>query len=286
MRRPVVLITGCSGGIGRASAIRLARAGCDVVATARRVNALGDLGATLVLPLDVTDRASIDAAVDTTLERFGRIDALVNCAGIAVRGAVEELDPDDVARVFDVNVLGMMRLVSAIAPVMRRQGSGRIVTIGSIAGVLTAPANGAYSASKHAVEALNDALSAELWPFGVRVVLVEPGPIGTGFIGTALRRSAPVLERADSPYAPLYARFTRVMERGRSYEQQPEVVARTVVRALRARRPHPRYWVAIPPPMRVAAALPDALKATAIRRFYGARAAPMHPAAGASRRAT
>jgi NAD(P)-dependent dehydrogenase (short-subunit alcohol dehydrogenase family) len=150
-----VVITGCRGGIGRACATLLIGSGYDVVATAREPDGLAAIGPVLAARPDVTDQASIETAIDAVLERFGRIDAVVNCAGYAIRGAVEELEPEAVARMFDVNVNGMIRLVAGV-PVMRRQRAGRIITIGSIGGSLTAPGNGAYAASKHALEALTD----------------------------------------------------------------------------------------------------------------------------------
>ncbi len=179
MNPEVVLITGCSSGIGRATATTLAAAGYEVVATARRSEDLQGIGAAMALPLDVTDEASIEAAVGAVLERYGRIDVLVNNAGYALRGAIEEVDVEAVRRMFDVNVNGVIRMVQAVVPSMRSRGSGRIVTIGSESGKLSAPVNGTYSATKHALEAVNDALRWELGPFGIAVVLIEPGNIGT-----------------------------------------------------------------------------------------------------------
>jgi NAD(P)-dependent dehydrogenase (short-subunit alcohol dehydrogenase family) len=175
------------------------RAGYAVVATARRPEAIAGLGVALALPLDVTDDASITSAVNETPERFGRIDGLVNNAGFAVRGAVEEVGLDGVQAMFGVNVLGVIRMVHAVAPVMRRQSAGRMVTIGSIGGLLANPANGTSAATKHAVEALSDAMRVELGMLGIDVVLVEPGNIRTSFGETADRASASILDRPDSP---------------------------------------------------------------------------------------
>jgi NADP-dependent 3-hydroxy acid dehydrogenase YdfG len=268
-RSGVALITGCSTGIGRATATALAAAGCQVVATARHPETLDGLGAAMALPLDVTDETSIEAAVGAALERYGRIDVLVNNAGYAIRGAVEELDVDAVARMFDVNVLGMIRMVRAVAPVMRAQGSGRIVNVGSLAGKLGGPTNGAYAATKHAVEPLSDAMRWELAPFGLRVILVEPGAIRTRFEETVARGSGAVLERGDSPYAPLYARVAAANARIRATEPGPEAVARVILGALRARRPHARYPAAVPFAARLAMALPDPGKDLVVRRLYG-----------------
>jgi len=206
VRHRVVLITGCSTGIGRAAAVALVTAGYRVVATARDPETLAGLGAALTWRLDVTNEASIGTAVDAMLERFGRIDALVNNAGYAMRGAVEEVDVTSVARMLDTNVLGMIRMVQAVAPVMRRQRAGRIVNVGSLAGKLGGPGNGTYAASKHAVEALNDAMRWELAPFGIQVILVRPGAIASAFEQRVEQESGALLRPADSPYAPLYAR--------------------------------------------------------------------------------
>jgi NADP-dependent 3-hydroxy acid dehydrogenase YdfG len=277
MDRQVVLITGCSTGIGRATATLLAAAGFRVVATARRQDALEGIGAAMTQPLDVTDNASIASAVGATLERYGRIDVLINNAGYAIRGAVEEVDITGVQRMFDVNVNGIIRMVRAVAPSMRLQGSGRILNIGSIGGKLAGPANGTYAASKHAVEALSDAMRWELAPFGIDVVLIEPGEIKTNFLETALRGSRSLLDRRDSPYAALYARLAAVTSAQRVHESGPEAVASTVLAALRARRPHARYEVAVSLATRIAAALPDGAKDLLMRSLYGIRSVPKGP---------
>ncbi|MBK8459377.1 MAG: SDR family NAD(P)-dependent oxidoreductase [Micropruina sp.] len=151
---PVVLVTGCSSGIGRTTAKTLAHAGYAVVATARNLDDLADLDAGLKLPLDVTRQASVDAALVALMERYGRIDALINNAGYAVLGAIEEVPDDAVRHLYDVNVFGVLRMIRAVAPVMRAQRSGRIVLLSSVAGKLPTPANGVYASSKAAIEAL------------------------------------------------------------------------------------------------------------------------------------
>jgi NADP-dependent 3-hydroxy acid dehydrogenase YdfG len=275
----VVLITGCSTGIGRATAATLAAAGYRVVATARQPETLAGLGAAMTLRLDVGDERSIDAVVRAVLEQYGRIDALVNNAGYAVRGAVEEVEIDAVARMFDTNVLGIIRLVHRIAPAMRMQGSGRIVNVGSLAGKFSGPANGAYAATKHAVEALSDAMRWELAPFGIPVILIEPGAIRTSFEETVARGSRAWLERRDSPYAPLYARVAAVNKNNRASEPGPEAVAQVILTALRARRPHARYPAAIPFLARIVTALPDRGKDLVVRRLYGLGSLPPPQAA-------
>lgn len=268
MEPEVVLVTGCSTGIGRAIATTLTKAGYAVVATARRPETLDGINAAMTLELDVTDQASIEAAVRAILDRFGRIDVLVNNAGYAIRGAVEEVDVAAVTDMFNVNVNGVIRMVQAVAPGMRAHGSGRILTIGSDSGKLSSPANGTYSATKHALEALSDSLRWELGPFGIEVVLIEPGNIGTPFNGTALRGSGHLLDRRDSPYAALYTRFKAVTADSRAHEPGPDVVARVVLAALRARRPRARYYPAVPIATRIVLALPDQVGDLVMRRLF------------------
>jgi NADP-dependent 3-hydroxy acid dehydrogenase YdfG/pimeloyl-ACP methyl ester carboxylesterase/glyoxylase-like metal-dependent hydrolase (beta-lactamase superfamily II) len=264
----VALITGCSTGIGRATAKRLALAGYRVVATARHRETLDGLDVAMALKLDVTDAASIGAAVDAVLQRYGRIDVLVNNAGYALRGAVEDVDVAAVRSMVDVNVLGIVRMVQAVVPAMRRQGSGRIVNVGSLAGKLGGPANGTYAATKHAIEALSDALRWELAPFGIQVILVQPGAIRSAFEQTVTRESGAWLARPESPYAPLYARVAAANAEIRAAESGPEVVARVILAAARAERPHARYPAAIPFLARLAMALPDHAKDLVVRRMY------------------
>ncbi|HEU5315804.1 MAG TPA: SDR family oxidoreductase, partial [Chloroflexota bacterium] len=263
-----VLITGCSTGIGRATSETLVAAGYTVVATARRPETLDGIGAAMALALDVTDEESISAAVGQVLRRHGRIDALVNNAGYAIFGALEEIDAGAVGAMLDANVVGIVRMVRAVAPGMRARGTGRVVNVGSLAGKLAGPANGAYAASKHAVEALSDVLRWELGAFGIKVILVEPGSIGSHFYETALRGSRGVLGRAESPYAPLYASVADANAQIRATEPGPEAVARVILAALRAERPRARYAAAIPFAARVAMALPDAAKDLVVRRLY------------------
>jgi NAD(P)-dependent dehydrogenase (short-subunit alcohol dehydrogenase family) len=244
-----VLITGCSSGTGRATAERLAASGRPVYATARRTDAIADLtdrGCT-ILPLDVCDDDSMIAAVERVEADHGAVGALVNNAGYGEYGAVEEIPPERVRRQLETNVIGPMRLTQLALPKMRAGGNGRIVNIGSMGGRFTFPGGAWYHASKHALEALSDALRYELAPFGVRVVLIEPGIIGTGFgdVATdALRGSA-----ASGPYGPLHAAVDAKMHAvyhgsvRTSGGGPPERVAKIVERALTVRRPKARYRV-------------------------------------------
>ncbi len=244
-----VLITGCSSGIGEATAARLVRSGWEVYATARRpetLSALADAGCT-TLALDVTDEDSMSTAVTAVLDGSGRIDALVNNAGYSQSGALESVDVDDVRRQFETNVFGLLRLTQLVLPSMRKQRSGRIVNIGSMGGKLTFPGGGAYHASKYAVEALSDALRFEVAGFGIQVVLVEPGLITTNFDATVAAGMAEYVG-GEGPYAA----FNEAVMKSTSeaydgpmakFGGPPEVVAKTIEKALTKTNPRARYLV-------------------------------------------
>src|SRR3954471_22303198 len=187
MSSRAVLITGCSSGIGAATAAHLAEKGWTVYATARRVETLVDLEAKgcKTLALDVTDAASRQAAVDAVEAAEGAVGVLINNAGYSQSGAVESVPDERVRAQFDTNVFGLLAMCRAVLPKMREQGWGKIVNVSSMGGRLTFPGGGIYHASKHAVEALSDALRFEVKPFGVDVVIIEPGLITTNFAEAA-----------------------------------------------------------------------------------------------------
>ena len=244
-----VIVTGCSSGIGRATAKRLAQAGWTVYATARRTASIADLEADgcKTLALDVTDEASMEAAVGAVEKAEGGVDALVNNAGIQEIGAIETVPMDRVRALFETNVFGAARLTQLVLPGMRSRGSGRIVTIGSMNGRFTWPGTGYYCATKHALEAISDALRHEVRPFGIDAVLIEPGFVKTPLGETAAHRRT---EADDGPYASYNAAVADVAS---SYTTgalgtlacTPEAVAKTVEKALAADgRPRARYRVA------------------------------------------
>jgi len=189
-----VLITGCSTGIGRASAAHLAEHGHEVIATARKVNALEGLDVARRDALDVED----DASVARVREEVGPVDALVSNAGIAVRGPVEAVPVGEARRVFEVNVLGALRVAQAFVPGMRERGSGTVVFLSSVSGRVATPLTGVYAASKFALEALAEALRLEAGHFGVRVALLEPGLVDTGAF-----EAWPAFMSDDGAYGPL-----------------------------------------------------------------------------------
>jgi NAD(P)-dependent dehydrogenase (short-subunit alcohol dehydrogenase family) len=247
---PSVLITGCSSGIGAATALRLLRGGWTVYATARRVDTIAALAAegAQTLRLDVTDEDSMRAAVAAIERRHGSVGALVNNAGYGQSGAIEQVSLDAVRRQFDTNLFGVIRLTQLVLPGMRRVGDGRIVNIGSMGGRLTFPGGGVYHATKHALEAVTDALRFEVRGFGIRVILIQPGLTRTGFSDVALAS----LDAQTASAGP-YTHFAREVGRitSESYEKgpvarlagSPDDVARVIERALGASKPRARYPV-------------------------------------------
>jgi len=242
--KETVLVTGASAGIGYATAELLLAEGYNVYAAARRTERMDPLEAkgARVLHLDVTSEASIKAAVDTIMTREGRLDILVNNAGYGAHGAVEDVPISEARRQFEVNLFGLARLTQLFLPGMREKGRGTIVNISSIAGKITVPAAGWYHASKHALEAYSDALRLETAQFGLKVVMIEPGPIKTEWDETAMVNLAKY--SGEGPYAPLVKRLTERFRAGyRSGAPGPEAVAAVILRAIRARRPCARYPV-------------------------------------------
>ena len=252
-----VLITGCSTGIGRETAIRLSRAGYRVAATARKPETLSDIPAELKLQLDVTSNESIAAAVAETVRNFGRIDVLVNNAGFGVNSAVEEIPEDTLKMMYDVNVYGVIRMIKAVAPLMRGNKSGLVINIGSIVGRSSIPVNGLYSSTKYAVEALSDALRLEMAAFGIRVVLIEPGHIETSFHDTVNATSGTIINNTNSIYCDLYKNFIGYLKATRRSSTGPEAVSSVIRRAIKARRPAARYLANVPFAMKCLLSLGD-----------------------------
>jgi NAD(P)-dependent dehydrogenase (short-subunit alcohol dehydrogenase family) len=244
--KQVILITGSSSGIGRATAIEAARRGHRVFASARRQEDVADLTAKGIetLVLDVTDPGSIDVGVATVLGTTGRIDALVNNAGYGQYGAIEDVSEEEWRAQFEVNVFGAAAVLRSVLPGMRAARQGTIVNVSSLAGKVTVPFAGPYCASKHALEAISDALRVELAPWRIRVVVVEPGPITTHF-GDRSRQATARILATPGPYSRFYENAERASEkdfqRGR---RSPEAVARVIVRAIESKRPRTRYRVA------------------------------------------
>jgi NAD(P)-dependent dehydrogenase (short-subunit alcohol dehydrogenase family) len=272
-----ILVTGATSGIGRDAALRLARAGHLVLAGGRRADALAELaraggGRVEPLVLEVTDPDSVAAAAELVGRRTGGrgLDVLVNSAGYALPGPLEVLAEADLRELFDTNLFGLLAVTRAFLPAMRERGQGRVVNVGSIMGRVAMPLLGAYNASKHAVAAVTDALRMELAPFGITVVLVEPGAVRTGFASRALAGLAPYRDPA-SPYAAALAGTDAAWARVYRLSPGPSSAGRVVARAATTAHPAPRYVVPARNRLVVAAltALPapaaDALK----RRIMG-----------------
>jgi NAD(P)-dependent dehydrogenase (short-subunit alcohol dehydrogenase family) len=254
-----ILITGCSSGIGEETAKRLAGRGHTVFATARNLDSISALAGAgcRTLALDVTDEDSMRAAVAAVEAEHGAVGGLVNNAGYSQSGALETLPLERLRTQFETNVFGLVRMCQLVLPGMRRAGRGRIVNISSMGGRLTFPGGGAYHATKHAVEALSDALRFEVAGFGVGVVVIEPGLIRTRFGETAAGSigddadkpgEADASDRSDDPYARFNATVgatTLGIYEGPMARlgAGPEAVARVIERALTAARPRPRYMV-------------------------------------------
>jgi NAD(P)-dependent dehydrogenase (short-subunit alcohol dehydrogenase family) len=242
-----VLITGCSSGIGHATASRLGMDGWTVYATARRREAIEDLRGhgCKTLALDVTDEASMETAVHEVIDAEGAVGVLINNAGYSQSGAVETVPIDQVRRQFETNVFGLLRMCQLVLPAMREQRWGRIVNIGSMGGRLTFPGGGIYHASKYAVEAISDAMRFEVRGFGVDVILIEPGLIVTQFGDAA---AASVTDDPDGPYGHFNREVATTTAEAYTGPLAklgggPDVVARTIASALKASRPKPRYAV-------------------------------------------
>ncbi|MBY4888522.1 oxidoreductase [Pantoea sp. DY-15] len=235
-KKRVALVTGASSGIGEASGHKLLAAGFTVYGTSRR-GAQAGKHPFPILALDVTDDASVEAAIEELLRLEGRIDVLINNAGFGVApAAAEESSVEQAKHIFDTNFLGIVRLSRAVIPHMRRQGSGRIINIGSILGIVPLPYVALYAASKHAVEGYTGALDHELRTQGIRVSVIEPAYMKTQFEANNIEADAKLEE-----YDQIRAKLTKVVSKAMAEAESPEVVADVVVKAAQTLRPKVRY---------------------------------------------
>jgi len=242
----IVLVTGATAGIGRTTALHLARQGHHVIASGRKVAELAKLQAEAnelqldTLVLDVTSESSIAQAV-TKIDQLtdGRgIDVLVNNAGFGVLGPTSEISDSEMRRQYETNVFGLMAVTRAFLPKMQARRSGRIINVSSVGGRITLPFFGVYNSTKYAVESLSEALRYELRPFGVDVVLIEPGVIRTNFEATAV---ANLDAFAHTPYGPAMSKYEQMSKMADRFASNPIVIAKAIARAVKARRPSARY---------------------------------------------
>jgi NAD(P)-dependent dehydrogenase (short-subunit alcohol dehydrogenase family) len=273
MTAKTVLVTGASAGIGAATAVRLSELGCTVYGAARRAERLAELADRGVRPLamDVTDNAALEAGVKEVVDATGGIDVLVNNAGYGAYGALEDVPLAQARRQFETNVFGAARLIQLVLPGMRARRSGRIITVTSVGGKAHTPLGGWYHATKFALEALHDCLRMEVAPFGIDVVLVEPGGITTEWGGIAANHL-----RATSgtgPYATQAEAVATVFdpESMAQHGSPPSAIADVIARAVTARRPRTRYAAGFGARtvLLLRRTLPDRTYDTAIRRVMG-----------------
>src|SRR6266480_5895727 len=248
-----VLITGATDGLGKAAALLLAENGFRVFAAGRSAEKraqLDTLANEKKLPLetlgmDVCDDGSVQRAVNLVYQKAGTIDVLINNAGLAYVATVEDMTMEDWRRQFETNFFGVIRVTQAVLPRMRERRKGRILMMSSVSGFVTPPTQGAYSASKHAIEALSNALRHELYPFGIHTILIQPGYIMTSIQSTAMDLAQPYQEKFKSgPYARIYASYLENATSTRAQSKTtPEDCARVMLKAIEAARPKARYGV-------------------------------------------
>ena len=242
----VVLITGCSSGIGLSTAVLLAKNNYRVYATMRdlsRKEKLAEVAkqanaALEILQLDVTDDNSVKNAVEEIITKEGRIDILINNAAYGLRGTVENVTIDEVQRQFDTNVFGVIRVCQQFLPHMRKQNSGHIINISSVAAARSLPYSGVYSATKSALEAISESLSSELSLFGIKVTVIEPGPVSTDFAHRSLKYGTRLDE---NPYQRILEGANKAMEERLKNAQTAEEIAQLIKEVIETEKPHFRY---------------------------------------------
>ena len=251
LEKRIVLITGTSSGIGQATARLLAQRGFTVFGTSRNPSSLETVSGVEVLPLDVCSDEAVGACLNTLLKKTGRLDILINNAGYVLRGAIEEPTLEEVKAQFETNFFGVVRMVRAVLPIMRRQGGGQIINISSAAGLTALPFHGYYSASKFALEGYTEALRHEVKPFHIRVSLVEPG-----YIKTHLRHNQQLASDRITDYDPWRKGSSGVRQQWEEKLPGPTLVAECVLRIIESKSPGLRHTVG-----------KDAAQAFWLRRF-------------------
>lgn len=261
----VILVTGASSGFGKAIAEELVKRGYTVYGTSRKGCDFGN--GVKMLSMDVRDRSSVQAAVNSVMDECGRIDVLINNAGVGISGALELATYDEIEWQMNTNFMGMVNVCNAVIPGMRVRRQGRIINISSIAGVMAVPFQGFYSASKFAIEGYSEALSMELYPFGVKVCVVEPGDFRTNFTANRAVSEATL----NSEYGSCFKRTMAIIEKEEKGGSKPEKLAKAVRRLVERKNPPfrtkvgPWFQVAL---AKVCRAVPYSLLAKGLRWFY------------------
>lgn len=235
-RQKTAFVTGASSGIGKAAALALSRAGYRVIGTSRKASPDEVRDGIRMIACDVTSDASVAAAASTALAELGHIDLLVNNAGYAISGAAEESSIEQVHAMFDTNFLGVVRVTNAVLPIMRQQGFGRILNIGSVVGLIPGPFGAYYTASKHAIEGYSESLDHEVRPFGIRVAVIEPWATKTSIEANSPRGDRPV-----AAYGQTFARYQAAFNAAMAAGDTADDVAATILTAAQARTPRLRY---------------------------------------------
>lgn len=243
----VAIVTGSSSGIGRETSLLLARNGFETYATMRNLSkrsAIEPVAAKEGLPihvveLDVTSDKSVHNAIQQIVSNGGRIDVLVNNAGYALSGALEDLSMEEIKAQYETNVFGLIRVTNSVLPTMRRQGSGIIVNLSSGAGVIGYPGSSAYVSTKFAVEGLTESMAYEMEPFGLRTIIIEPGLIRTNFANAM--KIAKKAQEPNSPYSQMMKNMSKMAERLSENASPPELVAKVIFDAIATETPRLRY---------------------------------------------
>ena len=262
----IVLVTGASSGLGRAAALALVAQGHTVYGTSRRV--CDDLKAVKWCVMDVSNETSVEAVVSSIIAEQGRIDVLVNVAGVGTGGALELTTKEEYEWTFNTNVLGILNTCRAVLPHMRQRRMGKIINVSSIAGMVGVPYQGLYSASKFAVEGLSEAYVLELKTFGIKVCLVEPGDFATNF---TINRSLSQLTKENADYSEIYERSMAIIEKSENAGARPELMARKVCALVNAKNPPFRNLVgpaAQVIPTKLLAFIPTKLAHYILRNMY------------------
>jgi short-subunit dehydrogenase len=239
--KKVILITGASSGMGKVFALDLAKEGHIVYGAARRMDLLEELAQKGVhtIQLDVTEDTSMQSCVQTILDREGRIDVLVNNAGYGSYGTIEDVPIEEAKRQLEVNVFGLARMTQLVLPAMRKQKSGKIINISSIGGKIATPFGAWYHASKFAVEGMSDSLRTEVKPFGIDVIVIEPGGVKSEWADIAYENL--VKTTRNTAYSDMATKFKKAFEATVAKNAEPEVISRLVSKAISAKKPKTRY---------------------------------------------